>query len=339
MERIGSKTRLRGQDRRRFAIDEFRYADGATADARGRRPSRGRRDGRPRRARSSTWCASRARRWARTALLELPAGKLDVEGESPARVRQARARRGDRQGGVAVARAEALLHQPRVRRGGGDGLSGDRASSDAERRVRRGGADRGRAAGRSSDLDRAIEECRGREVADRAAAASRRAEAESATHGAGCTGRGAAAPGRTSCAWPIAVEQAGVRRARSTRASRRWCSTSSRTWSSSAGWRATRSTPTAPTCSSSAPSWPSATAAPPRPSAPTSPTSSPTCADAATASRRVLAGDDQPQDGLPALLLPAPAPRGADRRRPDGGARRPPTQEPQAARACSATPR
>ena len=32
------------------------------------------------------------------ALLELPAGKLDEEGEEPARDRQARARRGDRQG-------------------------------------------------------------------------------------------------------------------------------------------------------------------------------------------------------------------------------------------------
>ena len=31
----------------------------------------------------------------------------------------------------------------------------------------------------------------------------------------------------------------------------------------------------------------------------------------------VLAGDDQPQDRLPALVLPPPAPRGADRRRPD----------------------
>ena len=36
----------------------------------------------------------------------------------------------------------------------------------------------------------------------------------------------------------------------------------------------------------------------------------------------LLAGDDQPQGGLPALLLPPPAPRGADRRRSDGDARR-----------------
>ena len=44
---------------------------------------------------------------------------------------------------------------------------------------------------------------------------------------------------------------------------------------------------------------------------------------------RLLAGDDQPQGRLPAVLLPAPAPRGADRRRPDGGARSA-EQEPQA---------
>ncbi len=44
---------------------------------------------------------------------------------------------------------------------------------------------------------------------------------------------------------------------------------------------------------------------------------------------RLLAGDDQSQGRLPAVLLPAPAARGADRRRPDGGARAA-EQEPQA---------
>ena len=34
-------------------------------------------------ASASTSCANRARRWGRPALLEVPAGKLDVEGESP----------------------------------------------------------------------------------------------------------------------------------------------------------------------------------------------------------------------------------------------------------------
>jgi len=45
------------------------------------------------------------------ALLELPAGKLDVEGD-PARVRAARAGRGDREGRRRLARAEELLHEP-----------------------------------------------------------------------------------------------------------------------------------------------------------------------------------------------------------------------------------
>ena len=50
------------------------------------------------------------------ALLELPAGKLDKEGETPLRVRPARAGRGDRQVRRRLARAEELLHEPRVRR-------------------------------------------------------------------------------------------------------------------------------------------------------------------------------------------------------------------------------
>ena len=63
--------------------------------------------------------------------------------------------------------------------------------------------------------------------------------------------------------------------------------------------------------------------------APTSPTSSPT---SRRGNGRPPCGrrDPEPQDGLPALLLPAPAPRGADRRRPDR--RRPaPAEGPDAA--------
>ena len=54
-------------------------------------------------------------------------------------------------------------------------------------------------------------------------------------------------------------------------------------------------------------------------------------ADLATGERtpRLLAGDDQPQGRLPAVLLPAPAARGADRRRPDRDAGAA-AQEPQA---------
>ena len=57
----------------------------------------------------------------------------------------------------------------------------------------------------------------------------------------------------------MAIAVPPPRQAPRPRASRRWCSTSSPTWSSSAGSPATRSTPIAPTCSSSAPSCGSAT--------------------------------------------------------------------------------
>ena len=49
----------------------------------------------------------------------------------------------------------------------------------------------------------------------------------------------------------------------------------------------------------------------------------------------MLAGDDQPQDGLPALLLPPPAPRGADQRGPDGRRSRRPRRAA-SCRTCSA---
>ena len=54
---------------------------------------------------------------------------------------------------------------------------------------------------------------------------------------------------------------------------------------------------------------------------------------------RLLAGDDQPQDGLPALLLPPPAPRGADRRGPDGDAHARPTKSRKLPRVLSLRPR
>ena len=44
--------------------------------------------------------------------------------------------------------------------------------------------------------------------------------------------------------------------------------------------------------------------------------------DGVTAAVPLLDRDDQPQGGLPPLLLPPPAPRGPDLRRPDGAARR-----------------
>ena len=92
--------------------------------------------------------------------------------------------------------------------------------------------------------------------------------------------------------------------------------------------RATRSTPTAPTCSSTGRS---------SPSAHRSATEAERAdvadflADLATGNGQpaLLAGDDQPQDRVPALLLPPPAPRGARRRGSDGVAQ-PAREEPQA---------
>ena len=146
VERIGSKTRLRGRRSPTVRIDEFRYPDGSTAE----REVVGHPGAVAMVAHDERFVyLVRQPREAvgEEALLELPAGKLDVEGESAARLRPARARRGDRQGGLELARAEALLHQPGLRRGGGDALPGDRPQR-RERRVRRGGADRGRRPGR-----------------------------------------------------------------------------------------------------------------------------------------------------------------------------------------------
>ena len=91
------------------------------------------------------------------ALLELPAGKLDVEGETPAGVRPARAGGGDRQVGRGLARAEELLHQPRIHERARLALPGDGALRRAQPAVA-GRADRGRGdpAGRARG---AIERC------------------------------------------------------------------------------------------------------------------------------------------------------------------------------------
>ena len=59
-------------------------------------------------------------------LLELPAGKLDEEGETPLECAQARAEGRGRPHRGELARAEALLHEPGLRRRGGLDLRGDR---------------------------------------------------------------------------------------------------------------------------------------------------------------------------------------------------------------------
>ena len=73
-------------------------------------------------------------------LLELPAGKLDVEGESRSRA-PARVARGDREVRRRLARAEEVLHEPGVRRRADPRLSGDRplrrpdAEAEADERI------------------------------------------------------------------------------------------------------------------------------------------------------------------------------------------------------------
>ena len=174
------------------------------------------------------------------ALLELPAGKLDVEGETPPRGSAARARRGDRQVGRRLAGAEELLHESRVRQREGLALPGNGALRRSEPTLRRG-ADRDRRVPPRRDRsgDRPL---RGRQVADRAAAAQ---GAWVSREGTG--GSPAEVPRMATIAPPRTAKDGSALRS----ASRRWSSTSSLTSSSSGGSPATRSPPTAPTCSSS----------------------------------------------------------------------------------------
>ena len=113
------------------------------------------------------------------------------------------------------------------------------------------------------------------------------------------------------------------------------CSTSSPTWSSSAGCRATRSRPTAPTCSSSA-SYLRRRAV--DAAAATHAELAEFVADARRRAsddrRRRRARDAAAQGRVPALLLPPPAPRGPDRARPDRRAARA-APEPASCRRCS----
>ena len=131
MERIDSKIVYEGK-LVTVRIDTFR--DRGRLDAASARSSRT-----PERSRSSpttrsasSWSASRARRSGVDDLLELPAGKLDVEGETPLQCAQ---RELEEEVGLQASdwrRAEALLHQPRVHRRGGPRLLRHRAASETE---------------------------------------------------------------------------------------------------------------------------------------------------------------------------------------------------------------
>ena len=234
----------------------------SSPSASGTLPPRGRRGGRARdrratRARSASSpttasgcgsCASRARRSATPDLLELPAGKLDEEGEDAAGDRQARARRGDRQGRRALGAPRRRSTRRRASPTRRSTSSSPPASRDAPGpRPTRTSASRS-SRGRWPTLDAIDRRDAGRQDADRALLmAGCRARPEprlnGALHAAGAARRGG---GESRRPWPSRPSPSTASR------SSTCCSTSSPTSSSSAACRATRSRPTAPTCSSSA---------------------------------------------------------------------------------------
>ncbi len=68
------------------------------------------------------------------ALLEIPAGKLDTEGETPLETAQRELAEEIGKSAERVDGAQALLHDPGLGRRGGHALSGDRASPTPRRR-------------------------------------------------------------------------------------------------------------------------------------------------------------------------------------------------------------
>ena len=253
-ERIGSETSTRGGS----------PASATTASAT-RTAARASARSSATRARSGSWrttasgstsSGSRARRSNEPALLELPAGKLDEEGEDPLETAKRELAEEIGKGARHWEHITTLLHLARVRRRGGAPLPRHRPLR-RPRRVGRGRADRDRRgpARRPGRRDRRQPRL---QDADRAALVQGvpgRADRRVAAGGDG-------GPASESLCMAT-VARADSRHARTSTS----CSTSSPISSSSAGSRATRSRRTAPTCSSSAASSRSAT--PPR-STPTS---------------------------------------------------------------------
>ena len=269
------------------------------------------------------------------ALLELPAGKLDVPGESP--VECAKRELAEEVGKAAsewrelkrfytspgFAEEEVIVYLA-------TGLEDADAEPDEEERLEV-------VAWPLEDLDGAIEECARREVADRPAAVPGAALGlAAAVWFRGCTGRGWLVAGRTSGHGGRGRKRRGARQrgrgalrgagARLPRAP----GVRARPGSQHARRLSNRSAPVRDLPGQAPPRRHGGRAGrrrrlPRRPGDRQRPS-------------RLLAGDDQPQGRLPAVLLPAPAARGAGRRRPHGGA------DARRARAgsflgCSPTPR
>ena len=238
----GGAHRVRGRDRRR---------------PRGRVPPRGR-GGRSRASGSRTparsaivahdgervWLVRQPREaTGEPDLLELPAGKLDEEGESPLECGAARARRGDRQGRRALGAPDDVLHLGGLHRRAVPHLPRDRPAATSP-------GTRSRTSGSTSSRTRSPSSTRRSPTA----ATRRRSSACCCCATACAVAERRVAPGRAAAAARRTPAARGHRDAarRAPSRSSTCCSTSSPTWSSSAGCRATRSRPTAPTCSSSA---------------------------------------------------------------------------------------
>ena len=202
-ELLGGETRVGGQDRRRprRALPPRRRRGGRRARSSRHPGAVG--DRGPRRASTSGSCASRARPSASPALLEIPAGQARRRGRAAARDRRSASWPRRSASGAAQLGADPRLRSDERR---ASPTSASTCSSrpslrDARRRAATRTSASRSCAGRWTDLDDAIDECRGREVADRAALAARAAperldctaRAPTAAR-AGCTG-GTRGPG------------------------------------------------------------------------------------------------------------------------------------------------
>ena len=254
-ERIGTETIFDGK----FITvrrDTFRHEDGEVVQ-RELVPHPGAvGDRRPRRATSCGSSASRARPIGVPDLLEIPAGKLDEEGEDPLETakRELAEEIGKQAAALGARSARSTPRRASPTRSSTSSSPPASPTSPSAPRSRRTSAStsssaRSPSSTRSSprpglqDPDRALRL--------KARLAARRAEPAPLTSARSVAPKGVVARTREGCErWPSSTF-APTRPLPPSRSSTS-CSTSSRTSSSSAGSRATRSRPTAPTCCSTA---------------------------------------------------------------------------------------